>query len=223
MTFYPFDLKTWYRKQLFYYFSEIAPTNYSLTVKLDVTDFKSTVKKHRLRLFPSYLWLVTKNLNRFPEFTTAQKDGATGYYDSLTPLYANFHRDNHSFSFMWTEYSDSFRKFYDDFCANEEKYGENHGVLCNPSAPPENAYTVSCAPWIDFEHFSVQSDSKRPYFFPSVESGKITEDKGKLIMPLSLTCHHASTDGWHVKEFLSELQKDMDGFEKYITEEKTDG
>lgn len=39
---------------------------------------------------------------------------------------------------------------------------------------------------------------------------------GKWIMPLSLTCHHATTDGWHVHEFLESLQKNMDKFEESI-------
>ncbi|MDD6991710.1 MAG: CatA-like O-acetyltransferase [Oscillospiraceae bacterium] len=31
-------------------------------------------------------------------------------------------------------------------------------------------------------------------------------------MPLSVTCHHAATDGYHISRFLEELQKDMDSF-----------
>lgn len=32
MNFYPIDLKTWPRAQMFYYFSQMAPTGYSITV-----------------------------------------------------------------------------------------------------------------------------------------------------------------------------------------------
>ena len=75
---------------------------------------------------------------------------------------------------------------------------------------------VSCLPWVDFSHFSVHSYEKKDYFFPSVEAGKMTESHGKWNMPLSLTCHHAATDGWHVHRFLECLQSDMDNFEAFL-------
>ena len=42
------------------------------------------------------------------------------------------------------------------------------------------------------------------------------ETAGKWTMPLSLTCHHATTDGWHVSRFLEDLQRDMDDFARYL-------
>jgi chloramphenicol O-acetyltransferase type A len=82
--------------------------------------------------------------------------------------------------------------------------------------PPLNAYTVSCVPWIPFEHFAVHSYESKPYYFPSVEAGKFQEENGRLMMPLSITCHHAATDGYHVGVFLEKLQQEADSFEKYI-------
>ena len=67
-----------------------------------------------------------------------------------------------------------------------------------------------------FEHFAVHSYENKPYFFPSVEAGKFEEKDGRLLMPLSLTCHHAATDGWHVSRFLEDLQRDMDSFARYL-------
>ena len=212
----PIDLHTWKRGQLFYYFWKMAPTGYSLTVQLDVTHMKTTLKAADLKFFPAYLWLVTKGLNEQEEFRIAEKDGQIGYYDFLTPLYASFHADGGTFSFMWTAFEDDFKTFYTAYLQNQEKCGENHSVLAQPDTPPPNAYTVSCVPWISFSHFSVHSYENKPYFFPSVEAGKITEKNGKLLMPLSITCHHAATDGYHVHRFLEWLQKEADAFEKYI-------
>ena len=55
----PIDLAQWPRGQMFYYFSKMAPTGYSLTVSLDVTPLHRTVKTHGVRFFPAYVWLVT--------------------------------------------------------------------------------------------------------------------------------------------------------------------
>lgn len=216
-TFTLLDLQSWKRGQIFYYFTQMAPTGYSLTVKLDVTRMKKILDAAELKFFPAYLWLVTTLLNRQEEFRIAQKDGQIGFYDFLTPLYASFHEDDKTFSLMWTEYDDDFQAFYHDYLENQRFYGKNHGVLAQPDRlPPPNAYTVSCVPWIAFDHFAVHSYENKPYFFPSVEAGKFILEKDKLMMPLSITCHHAATDGYHVSRFLEELQEEADRFEQYI-------
>lgn len=212
----PIDLQTWERGQVFYYFSKMAPTGYSLTVQLDITNMKAALDDAGLKFFPAYLWLVTKTLNLQQEFRIAEKEGQIGYYDYLTPLYATFHEDSKTFSLMWTEYTDDFPAFYDAYIDNQKRYGENHGVLAQSDMlPPPNAYTVSCVPWISFQHFSVHTYENKPYFFPSVEAGKFVTENGRLMMPLSITCHHATTDGYHVHRFLEHLQLEADHFYKY--------
>lgn len=210
INFTPIDLQSWPRGQMFYYFSKMAPTGYSLTVNVDVTELKEFAKKQGIKFFPAYLWLVTRNLNRQVEFKVAEKDGQLGYYDTLTPLYASFHEDDHTFSLMWTEYSDNFSDFYQAYIANQEQFGDVHGVLSQPQTPPPaNAYTVSCIPWVSFEHFAVHSYENKPYYFPSVEAGKFFVKDSRTYMPLSLTCHHATTDGYHIKTFLEYLNTDL--------------
>ena len=214
--FHKIDAGSWDRAQTFYYFSQMAPTGYSLTVDMDITGLLQAVKQAELKFFPAHLWLVTRNLNRQTAFKCAVKDGSLVYYDALTPLYASWHENTHIFSLMWTEYSDSFAVFYERYLENQLRYGSRQGILCRPDLPPENAYTVSAVPWIAFKHFAVHSYENKPYFFPSIEAGKYHEEKGSMIMPLSITCHHAATDGYHVSRFLEELQAEMDSFERYL-------
>ncbi|MCI2106326.1 MAG: CatA-like O-acetyltransferase [Intestinimonas sp.] len=217
MKFTPIDLQSWPRGQMFYYFSKMAPTGYSLTVNMDVTRLRRTLKAAGLKFFPAYLWLVTKNLNRQVEFKVTEQNGALGYFDVLTPLYASFHEDDKTFSLMWTEYQESFPAFYQGYLDNQLQFGGNHGVLSQPQTPPPaNSYTVSCIPWVSFEHFAVHSYENKPYYFPSVEAGKFTERDGRILMPLSLTCHHAATDGYHVNLFLKSLQEDMDSMAHFL-------
>lgn len=202
---------------MFYYFSNIAPTGYSLTVDLDVTIMKSALKERNIRFFPAYLWLTTKLLNKQVEFKVATVDEVLGYWDSLTPLYASFHEDDKTISLMWTEYSDSFTVFYTKYLENKQKYGDNHGILSQPEClPPANCYTVSALPWVDFKHFAFHGYENKPYYLPTVEAGKFHENNAKILMPLSITVHHATTDGWHIKNFLEELQLEMDDPESWM-------
>ena len=44
MNFTPIDLRSWPRGQMFSYFSKMAPTGYSITVNMDVTELKAAVE-----------------------------------------------------------------------------------------------------------------------------------------------------------------------------------
>jgi chloramphenicol O-acetyltransferase type A len=69
---------------------------------------------------------------------------------------------------------------------------------------------------VQFKHFSFHSYENKNYFFPTIEAGKFYDNNGKLLMPLSITVHHATTDGWHIINFLNDLQYEMDHPEIWI-------
>lgn len=213
MKFTPINFDQWPRREIFYYYSKMAPTGYSLTVNIDVTKLLPRIKDKKIKFTPVYLWAVTKNINRQTEFKIAYQGETLGYYDELTPLYATFHDDDKTFSLMHTEFKQEFKEFYNDYLVNQQKYGANHGVICQKDTPPApNSFVVSCLPWISFEHFAVHSYQNNPYFFPSIEAGKFFESDGRMLLPLSITCHHATTDGYHVNAFLKDLQEELDTF-----------
>lgn len=215
----PLNLQTWQRGAIFYYFSKIAPTGYALTVDLDVTKMRAFLKTTNLKFFPAYLWLTTKVLNMQIEFKIAEKDGQIGYFETITPLYATFHDAQKTFSLMWTEYNDDFMTFYDAYMQNKAIYGNNPGILAQTDLlPPENAYTISCIPWVSFKHFSVHSYENKPYYFPSIEAGQFYKKDGKSMMPFSITCHHAATDGYHISRFLGTWQSLEDNFAENVHE-----
>lgn len=124
MKFTPIEIKTWPIGQMFNYFSKMAPTSYSLTVEVDVTELLKTLKTAQKKFFPTYLWLVTKCLNKQQEFKIAYQGETLEYYDKLTPLYASFHDDDKTFSLMWSEYDDDYNVYNQNYCSNQEQYGK---------------------------------------------------------------------------------------------------
>lgn len=147
LSFTPIDIQSWKRGQIFYCFSKMAPTGYSLTVTVDVTHIRKVLKEHGMKFFPAYLWTVTKLLSEQQEFRIAEKDRQLGEYNYLTPLYASFHDDDKTFPLMWTAFDDDLNAFCEAYMENQKKYGGNHGVLSQSEMlPPPNAYTVSCVP-----------------------------------------------------------------------------
>ena len=216
LNFTPIDPTVWPRAQVFHYFSKMAPTGYTVCVEMDVTTLRKALKDAGKKFFPAYLYLVTRSVQLQQELKTAVKDGTLGFYETLTPLYACFHEDDKTISLMWTEYSLSFESFYSAYLQDAKENGGRHGILSKPALPPENSYIVSCVPWISFTGFSLHSYANKDYFFPSVEAGKFFARDGKTLMPLSVTAHHATTDGYHLNVFFQELQRLMDHPECWI-------
>jgi chloramphenicol O-acetyltransferase type A len=207
--FHSIDTQTWPMAQSFYYYTQMAPTTYTVNVTIDVTILRKTLKSKGYKFFPAYLYLVTKAISKQQELRIALQDGVLGYWDYLTPAYPQFHEDDKTTSLLWTEYDEHFETFYRHYIEDTAQHGNSHGILSPKGVPLPNAYIISCIPWFTFNSFSLHNHGIKDYYVPSFEAGGFTEVNGKITMPLSVTVHHATTDGYHLKVFFDELQRMM--------------
>ena len=76
----PIETESWYPREIFHYFSKIAPTTYSITSKVDVTNMVKTIKEIKLMFFSSFLWLSTTKFNEMDEFRIGFKEMADGFF-----------------------------------------------------------------------------------------------------------------------------------------------
>lgn len=83
-----------------------VPCTYSLTTKLDITPIME------VKLYPTMLYLIARAVNRYPEFRMdLDRDGSPGTYSVVHPCYTVFHRDDETFSSIWTEYTEDYAAF----------------------------------------------------------------------------------------------------------------
>lgn len=75
----PIETESWYPREIFYYFTKIAP----ITSKVDVTNMVKTIKERKLKFFPSFLWLSTTIFNEMDEFRIGFKEMADGFSSFL--------------------------------------------------------------------------------------------------------------------------------------------
>lgn len=214
--FHPIDIQTWPMAQAFHYYTQMAPTTYTVNVTMDVTVLRKTLKSKGYKFFPAYLYLVTRAISKQQELRIAVNDGILGCWDNLTPAYPQFHKDDKTTSLLWTEYDEHFDAFYKQYIKDTAQHGDSHGILSSKGLPLPNAYIVSCIPWFSFNSFSLHNHGIKDYYFPSFEAGGFTETDGKIMMPLSVTVHHATTDGYHLKVFFEELQRTMSNPDEWL-------
>lgn len=201
----PIEISTWPAYGQFYYYTEMAPTSYSVTRDIDVTRLRAAVKARGIKFFPAYLYAVTKVIGGIKEFRIGLNDGILGIWDSLIPAYPQYHDDDETTSLLWTEVSGSFSDFYSAYLTDRKDHGESHGILSSKGIPPKNSYIISCIPWFTFESFSLHNHGIKDYYFPSFEAGAFKHSADRVFMPLSATVHHATVDGHTLKCFYDGL------------------
>ncbi len=214
--FHPIDFENWDRKQYFYYFTKMLPTGFSLTVDIDITETYLQMKKENKKFFPAYLYLSSKLITEQQEFRIAKREDQVGYYEVLHPSYACFHEDDKTMSNLWTEYNSSFRSFYQNYIDDQTRYGSNHGVLAKPVSPPENSFLIGMLPWTQFTSYSPVPYGGASSLFPVLQAGKFFFKNERKMMPLSITVHHATADGYHVGLFLNQFQEGMNHPESWM-------
>lgn len=196
--------KTWKRREYFEHYLSEAPCTYSMTIKLDITG----IKLKKLKLYPTMLYLLTKTANKYEQFRMyLRDDGELILFSSMNPCYTVFHRETETFSNLWTEYSDDYNVFCENYKNDILKFGDVEGFYAKPDVPL-NSFTVSMIPWETFEGFNLNINGFK-YLLPIFTMGKYYEEAGKFYLPLAVQVHHAVCDGYHICRFTNDLQAEI--------------
>lgn len=200
------DPETWERREHFEYYTNQIKCGYSLTAELDVTGFLNLISQKNLKFYPSFVYCVSTVLNQMKEFRMGlSEDGSPGYWDVVHPSYTIFHNDDHTFSDLWTTYSEDFLSFYEKMTEDMKQYGSNKGIKARSGQPP-NFYCISCVPWLSYTGYSTMTAGGRPNLFPIITYGKYQLKNGRYQLPFTVTISHAAADGYHTSLLINEIQ-----------------
>lgn len=207
MEFERIQLDGWARREHFEHYRSQVPCTYSMTTKLDIT----ALVEAKVRLYPAMLYLITRAVNRFPQFRMDfDSEGKLGVYGEMHPCYTIFHRDSETFSNLWTEYTEDYSVFCRAYERDLEQFGNNKSMMAKPGVPA-NTFPVSMIPWESFDGFNLNLEKGYGYLLPIFTMGRYTENNGRYLLPLSIQVNHAVCDGFHVCRFISALREMIDG------------
>lgn len=203
------EVSKWTRKEYFDHYINQVTCTYSMTLNLDLTDLIKEVRKADVKLYPTMIYLLTGIVNKHEEFRTSiDSTRRLGIFDLLHPSYTIFQKDSETFTTLWTDYSPSFSKFYEQYLLDVKNYGEIKRFIAKPNMP-ENVFHISSIPWISFTGFNLNLPKATDYLLPIFTTGKYFEQNGKTFLPFAIQVHHAVCDGFHIAKFVNELQEVM--------------
>lgn len=216
MNFNLIDIKHWSRKPYFEHYLNNVKCTYSMTANIEITDLLYEIRLKNIKLYPTLIYMIATVVNNHKEFRTCfDHSGSLGYWDSMSPSYTIFHKENETFSSIWTEYNESFPRFYSDYFDDIKNYG-NIMKFTPKLNEPDNTFPVSSIPWVSFTGFNLNVYNEGTYLIPIFTTGKYFKQENKMFIPISIQVHHAICDGYHASRFINEMQELAFSFQEWL-------
>lgn len=215
MKFNMINRKNWNRKEYFEHYLQ-QQTTFSMSNEINITMLMNNLKKKNYKLYPAFIFMITKIVNFHREFRTCfNSKGELGYWSEVLPCYTIFHKDTCTFSGIWSENLTSFSEFHSRYEEDVKKYNGT-GTLFPKTPVPENNIPISMIPWSNFTSFNLNINNSGDFLLPIITLGKYSQKKNELFLPVSLQVHHAVCDGYHASIFMNDLQKLCDESSNWI-------
>lgn len=212
------DINNWKRKSYFEHYYKNVKCTYNFTVNIDITTLLPKIKERGYKLYPVFIYIITKAVNEIDELKVSQNDqGELVKWNFLSPCYTIFQRDDDSFTNIWTDYATSFSDFNAAYLSDVEKYIGVKEFMAKPNMPG-NTFPISCIPWLDFTSFNLNIYNDAKYLSPIFTMGKYTKKKEAIELPLSIQLHHALCDGYHAGKLVEAIRRYSQNFEDWLEE-----
>lgn len=206
------NMETYKRKNHFEYFNSLAFPYVGLTVNVDITDLLKTIKEKKLPLFLSICYCVSKAANRVPEFRQRILNNQIVEYDYCLTSHTVALNDG---TYCYCDL-DSNRSFEDyiRYAVNEQEKAKQRNSINEEADDILGKIFISTIPWVSYTALvnptPVPADSN-----PRITWGKYFIQNEKVLLPVSVLCHHALVDGLHISKFYDFLNKEMAAVAQY--------
>ncbi|WP_410772516.1 type A chloramphenicol O-acetyltransferase [Fontibacillus sp. BL9] len=220
--FIPIHLETWARKPYYEHYLNRVRCTFSMTANVDITRLRNEVKHRGIKLYPALIYMISTVVNRHRELRTClgpvgQGQLGLGYWETMSPGYTVFHKEDKTFSSLWTAYSTDFSEFYGRYLDDLEQFGNARGLFPKTNEPP-NTFPVSSIPWASFTGFNLNVFNEGTFMLPIFTMGKyFTQGEAAITMlPVAVQLHHAVCDGYHAGVMFEELQRMTDDCKNWL-------
>lgn len=176
---------------------------FGVTVNVDCTRAYQEAKDKGVSFSLLVLHRIVTAAAAVEEFRYRIEGNRVVCYDSLLPE-ATVGRADHTFSFAAFEYDPDELVFIRRAKAEMERLQATTGLNKGGTFHP-NAIHYSAVPWLSFTDMKHPTNMRSGDSVPKISTGKYFREGERLMMPVSVTCHHGLMDGYHVAQFIEKL------------------
>ena len=203
------NLENWSRREHFEFFRKFEEPFFGLVANVDVTKAYAAAKSNNTSFFLYYVHKVAAAVNGVEAFRYRIAGDEVFVYDRVD-VSATLTREDNTFGFSLMEFHNDFNEF-ERRAKNEIERVRNTPGLFTRTFEVDNIIHFSAIPWVSFTSLSHARSFTFPDSCPKISVGKVVEDNGRKMMPVSVHVHHALMDGYHVGLFFDLLQQELNG------------
>ncbi len=177
-----------------------------MTVNVDITDLQKTIKGKNLPFFLSICYCVSKSANRVPEFRQRIINDQIVEYDYCLTSHT-VALDDGTYCYCDLDSRCSYAD-YISYATGEQEKAKQRNSIDEEAGDALNKFFISTIPWLSFTALinptPVPADSN-----PRITWGKYFVQGDKVLLPVSVLCHHALVDGLHISKFYEFLDEEI--------------
>lgn len=200
------EITNYQRIDLFNYYHSRSNPFIILTTKLDITNIVNYCKEHR-NFYATFGYLITKTANNIDAFKYRYDNGKIYYCDELRTGYTKILKDD-NIGFFNMPFIEVFDEYINEYLKIEEKFMENGSNFFKKYI---NEIWLSCAPWFSFNSLIPPFDKE--VTIPQFIWDKYESVNDKYFVNLMIMVHHGFADGYHVGQFINNLQENINLFQ----------
>ena len=198
------DLKDSPRRAHFDYFRSLQNPMAGVTCDVDVTALVQRCKAEGVSFYLAFMHIAALAANSVPELRRRIRDGGVVEYDACGTSHVEPLPDgSYAYCTLWHD-----RSWNDYFPWAEEarrRCRENPSI--DEDEDVEGLYFVTCVPWLHYSQL-IQPTAGGDESNPRISWGRYAPDwRGRLMLPVTLLCHHALVDGRHIAQFYEALNE----------------
>ena len=206
------DLDTYPRRDHFNHFCAMAYPYAGVTVDVDVTDLLSLCREKGDSFYLMVLHAVALAADEVPEFRRRIDHGGIVEYDECPTSHIELKPDG-TYAYCTLRHHMPLAEYLAQ--AESARTAAREGGSIEEEDDVQSMYFISTLPWLHYTQL-IQPVACGEESNPRITWGKYqANDKGRMMMPLSVLVHHALADGIHIAKFYEAFNQQM----KLICEE----
>jgi chloramphenicol O-acetyltransferase type A len=198
------DMKAYKRKGHYEYFNSLSYPYVGLTVNVDITDLLNKIKAERLPFFLTFCYCVSKAANDVPEFKQRTLDNKIIEFDNCKTSHTVALEDG-TYCYCTLDSNMPFGDFI-PYAVQEQESARQNKTIDEEDTDICDKIFISTLPWISYtslvQPVPIPADSN-----PRITWGRYFVQGARILMPVSVLCHHGLVDGMHIASFYELLDK----------------
>ena len=200
------DMENYPRRAHFEHFYGMAWPYVGMTAEVDVTELLALCRERKYSFYLMVMHAAALAADEVPEFRRRIEDGGIVEYDECPTSHTELKADG-TYVYCALRHHMPLAEYIAQ--ANTARQRAQESGSLEEEGDVQSLYFISCVPWVQYTAL-IQPVCGGEDSNPRITWGKYqTNEKGRVMMPLSVLLHHSLADGLHIARF-------YEGFNKHV-------